>query len=164
MNTFSAIREELNASTGRVLVVVVEASDLSSPKQNEGIDYNYQINNNCNLINNWPSINDVTVWGSRVLWWLSKGFSNKMRDDWGRSKNQIVWRHLWTTPLRVIQIKICPRVASHISFSKRTALFRLAFKFWNEYENIACFKTRAQLSRMADFFWLTQSLLFVSHF
>ncbi len=34
---FSAIREELNTSTGRVLVVVVEAADLSSPKQNEGI-------------------------------------------------------------------------------------------------------------------------------
>jgi hypothetical protein len=33
---FLAIREEMNSSTGRVLVVVVEASDLSSTKQDQG--------------------------------------------------------------------------------------------------------------------------------
>ncbi len=33
---FSAIREEMNSSTGRVFVVVVEASDLTTPKEKRG--------------------------------------------------------------------------------------------------------------------------------
>ena len=34
-----AIRDEMNSSTGRVLVVVVEASDLTPPKQNQGKEH-----------------------------------------------------------------------------------------------------------------------------